>query len=82
MVHKGKRNDFSNNTVLVMLGLIVVAVVIGLIFYLEVLDEAKPKVIVNGGKAVGEVAITVIAPPTVESEETGEVAITVIKPPR
>lgn len=77
-----RRNDFSNKTVMVMLALVIIAGIVSVIFYFTVVDKAQPKILVNSGKAVGEVSLTILPQPETEDSSTGEVGITITKPPR
>ena len=84
MVKKGGERagskDISNKAVLVMLILVILVTAVSLLIYLQALEKAKPKVIVNEGKAVGEVTLTILPPPQTANSAQGEVSLTIVKP--
>lgn len=63
-----------------MLILLIVVTAISLLIYVQALEKAKPKFIVNEGKAVGEVTLTILPRPVEESTVQGEVSLTIIPP--
>lgn len=61
---KKKKKDFSDGVVVTMLLLLVVVSIISIAFYLHALNTIKPKFVVNEGKAIGEVSITITKAPS------------------
>ncbi len=74
--------DFSNKAVLVMLTLLIVVSVISVLFYFNTVSKAQPQILVNSGKALGEVGITILPRPVLDDSASGDVGITVVKPGR
>ena len=78
--------DCSNKTVVFMLALFILVGVVGFVMYLDALEQAEPKVVLNGGTASGKVQITLLPPeaptgqvvakvPVKSSKAVGKVAI-------
>lgn len=66
---KRQKKDFSEGVVVTMLLVLVIVSIISIAFYLHALNTIRPKFVVNEGRAVGEVSITITkAPPEGGSE--------------
>src|SRR3989338_2089493 len=62
--------DISNRTVMIVLVVVILVSVVSMVTYMQALDNAKPKILVNGGVAKGEVSLTLLPP----NDSSGEVA--------
>ncbi len=65
-------SDFSNRAVLIVLLALVIVTIISIGFYLQTLNTIKPKIVVNEGKAVGEVSIVILPPPELAAGVGGQ----------
>src|SRR3989344_6008285 len=66
-------SDISNRTVMIVLIVVILVSVVSMVTYMQALDNAKPKVLVNGGVAKGEVSLTLL-PPNDSSAESADVS--------
>ncbi len=81
--------DISNRTVMIVLVVVILVSVVSMVTYVQALENAKPKVLVNGGMSQGEVKLTLLPAPGPEVEQVvaeqpttsqmgGKVALTLV----
>ena len=57
-----------SHSILILVLVIIVITIISLVVHIYTLDQTKPKVVINNGKAAGEVRLTILPPE--ESQKT------------
>ena len=57
-----------SHSILILVLVIIVITVMSLVVHIYTLDQTKPKVVINNGKAAGEVRLTILPPE--ESQKT------------
>ena len=67
--------DFSNQTVGFALALFILVSVVGIVMYLDALELAEPKVVLDGGTASGKVSLTLLPPETPTGQAIAKVPV-------
>ena len=62
-------NDISNRTVMIVLIVVILVSVVSMVTYMQALEHAKPKLLINGGLASGKVQLTLVPQPGPEVEQ-------------
>ncbi len=70
-------SDISNRTVMIVLVIVILVSVVSMVTYMQALEHAKPKLLINGGVAQGEVKLTLVPQPGPEVEQVAVVQPTV-----
>ncbi len=64
--------DISNRTVMIVLVVVILVNVVSMVTYMQALDNAKPKILVNGGVAQGKVSLTLLSSNDSSAESVDE----------
>lgn len=65
-------SDISNRTVMVVLVVVILVSVVSMVTYMQALEHAKPKLLIDGGLASGKVQLTLVPAPGPEAASVVE----------
>ena len=80
--HRGETSghDVSNRTVLVLALVVIVVTIMSVVFYLQAVQDAQPKLQILNDKAEGRVELRILGPEEPPVTASGEVKIHILPP--